>query len=274
MNRLSVYVAVAAGMAATSMAHADVFSSINSMDAAGTRWYNDYPGSTLVVTNGGLPSVRIQDSNFVGGNFTNRHHVALAHNGARYDFGNGSQSFQLDVDVTINGTLPARAEAGIWAGKAPNWPSSAGADVGNFVCLPDNGGEIAAFGGGLPFFSNNQPPNAGMARSVRGVTTHLTMLYTTSAFGSSINYGVNGVFTGNQAYTDGLGNPLANGLFASTVAGGPLLVGVYVQGPNGGPVNSGTIDVTFGNISIVIPGPGSASLLGMGGLLAARRRRR
>ena len=40
-----------------------------------------------------------------------------------------------------------------------------------------------------------------MARSVRGVTTHLTMLYTTSAFGSSINYGVNGVFTGNQAYT-------------------------------------------------------------------------
>ncbi len=274
MSKVYVFAAVAATLGGTTMAHADLFSGINSLDATGTRWFNDYPGSTLTVTNGGLPSVRIQDSNFIGGNFTNRHHVALAQNGTRFDFGSASQSFQLDVDVTINGTLPAHTEAGIWAGKAPNWPSSAGADVGQFVCLPDNGGEIAAFGGGLPFFSNNQPANLGQARSVRGVLTHLTLIYNTSAFGSSLNYGINGVFTGPLQYTDGSGNPLPNGLAASTVAGGPLLLGVYVQGPNGGPVNLGTVDVTFGNISIAVPGPATASLLGMGGLLAARRRRR
>jgi hypothetical protein len=259
MSRLHVLLAAAAGLATATIAHADLFSSINSMDASGIRWYNDFPGSTLTVTNGGMPSIRFQDSNFIGGNWTNRHHAALAAGGVAYNFGAGNQSFQMDLDVTINGALPASTEAGIWVGTAPNWPSSAIANVGNFVCLPDNGGEIAAFGGVLPFFSNNQPANSGMARALRGASRHMTMIYNTSVYGSSMNYGINGVFTGDLPFS---------GLDPSS------LIGVYVQGPNGGPVNLGNVDVTFSNISIRVPTPASATLLGMGGLLAARRRRR
>ena len=259
MNKVFAIAAVVAGLGASSAAQADLFSSINSINAQGTRWFNDFPNSTLTVTNNGLTSVRIQDSNFIGTGFTNRHHTALAVNNTPYLF-SGAQAFQLDVDVIITGPGPARTEAGIWVGTAPNYPSSAFADVGNFVLLPDNSGEIAAFGGVLPFFSNNQPANSGMNRAVRNATRHLTFIYNTSPGGSSINYGVDGVFTGNQGF---------GGLNPNTY------IGFYTQGPNGGgPVVAGNIDVTFSNITIAVPGPATASLLGMGGLLAARRRRR
>lgn len=258
MNKVFVFAAVAA-LGASSAAHADLFSSINSINADGTRWYNDFPSSTLTVTNNGLTSVRIEDSNFIGTGFANRHHTALAVNNTPYLF-TGTQAFRLDVDVLITGPGPARTEAGIWVGTAPNYPSGALADTGNFVMLPDNSGEIAAFGGVLPFFSNNQPANSGMNRALRGVTRHLTFIYNTSPGGSSINYGVDNVFTGDLAF---------GGLNPNT------LIGFYTQGPNGGgPVVAGSIDVTFSNISIAVPAPATAGLLGMGGLLAARRRRR
>lgn len=256
--KMFVFAAVAAGLGASSAAHADLFSPINSINSQGTYWFNDFPNSNLVVTNNGLTSVRIQDSNFVGGNFTNRHHTALAVNNTPFLF-SGTQAFRLDVDVVINGLPPARTEAGIWVGTAPNYPSSAAADVGQFVMLPDNAGEIAAFGSVLPFFSNNQPQNVLMPRALRGVTRHLTLIYNTSPGGSSINYGVDNVFTGNQAFS---------GLLANS------LIGFYSQGPNQGGIVAGSVDVTFSNISIVVPTPASATLLGMGGLLAARRRRR
>jgi len=228
-------------------------SAINSLNVA-PYWYADFFGrSTLTVTNNGLSSLRIEDRNFSGSGFTNRHHAALSVNDAPYQFGQ-TDSFRFDVDVIIEGQ--GGTEAGIWLGTAPNYPNSGSANVGQFVMLPGNNGEIAAFGGPLPFFSNNNIP--AMDRAARNQTFHMTLIYEGGAT-PSMNYGVNGVFTGPQR---GFMDSFA-GIDANT------LMGVYVQGPNG---NLGDVDVTFSNLQIV-PAPMSAALLGVGGLMAARRRR-
>lgn len=241
------------------------YGAINSL-AEANYWFADYFGrSNLTVTNNGLPGIRYEDRNFTGGGFANRHHSALAVNGTPFQF-NRNAAFKFEVDVTING--PGRTEAGIWLGTAPFFPNSANANVGQFVMLPDNSGEIAAFGGVLPFFSNNQNPwdngnpnpPGNMARAVRGNTVHLTMIYEPSI--PAINYGVNGVFTG---FLQGFMNSFAG------IDDGSLL-GVYVQGPNGAPTQ-GDVDVQFSNLQIMVPAPASAALLGLGGLVALRRRR-
>ncbi|MFN7021523.1 MAG: VPLPA-CTERM sorting domain-containing protein [Phycisphaerales bacterium] len=241
------------------------YGSINSL-AEANYWYADYFGrSQLTVTNNGMTGIRYEDRNFTGGGFANRHQAALAVDGVPFQF-NRNAAFQFDVDIAINGA--GRSEAGIWLGTAPFFPNSASADIGQFVALPDNGGEIAAFGGVLPFFSNNQNPfdngtpnpPGNMARAVRNTTLHFTMIYEPSV--PAISYGVNGVYTGQLR---GFMNSFAG------ISDGSLL-GVYVQGPNGAP-QQGDVDVQFSNLRITVPAPASAVLLGIGGLAAARRRR-
>lgn len=270
MNKLFVFVGAAAVAVASSVASAQ-YGGINSL-AVAPYWFSDYFGSNLNI-NGtnhsdgaafvipGLAGMHLTDDSFPGGpHFTNRHHAALASGGTPFTFNPGT-SFKFDVDVLINGIPPARTEAGIWLGTAPSFPSSAGADVGQFVALPDNGGEIAAFGGTLPFFSNNQAENAGMPRAIRGVSVHLSMLY----YGAEnlVVYSVNGVATKELSISYN-GNP---GFAPNS------LMGVYVQGPNIFGNATGQVDVTFSNLTITIPTPASAALLGMGGLVATRRRR-
>lgn len=230
---------------------------INSLEVA-SYWYADYFGrSDLTITNNGMAGIRFEDRNFTGGGFANRHQAALAVNGSAFHF-QPDQSFKFDVDVIITGN--ARTEAGIWHGTAPFFPNSASADVGQFVMLPDNNGEIAAFGGRLPFFSNNQPENAAMPRAARNQVFHLSFVYDAVSSPRAYKYGVNGVYT-----------PLK---FEGLDTAGFLpdsLMGVYVQGPNGQPL-SGDVDVTFTNLSIV-PAPGTAMLLASAGLVGLRRRR-
>jgi len=253
-----------AGLAIAGSAAAQ-FGGINSL-AEANYWYADYFGrSNLTVTNNGLSGIRYEDRNFTGSGFANRHHAALAAGGVPFQFSR-QQSFQFDVDVIITGNAPT--EAGIWMGTAPFFPNSANANVGQFVLLPNNGGEIAAFGGTLPFFSNNQNPfdngvpnpPGNMARAARNQSFHLTMKYEWSAT-PSIEYIVNGVSTGQlRGFMDS---------FAGIDTGS--LMGVYVQGPNGNP-SAGDVDVTYSNLSI-IPAPSAVALLGLGGLVGMRRRR-
>jgi hypothetical protein len=234
------------------------FDSINSL-AEAPYWFADYLGrSDLTITNNAMAGIRFEDRNFTGSGFANRHHAALAVDGTPYRF-QPEESFRFDVDMIIEGA--GRTEAGIWHGTAPFYPNSGSADVGQFVMLPDNNGEIAAFGGRLPFFSNNQPENSGMARAARNQLFHLTFIYDASATPRTYQYGVNGVFTTLR--------------FEGTDTAGFLpdsLMGVYVQGPNGQPT-SGDVDVTYSNLSITIPAPGAIALAASTGLLALRRRR-
>lgn len=273
MNRLSVSVAVLAGLAGASVAQADLFSQINSVYAA-NHWFGDYGGLTTVnITNGGLPSYRIQETGFFPPNpvgYADRNIGFLAVNGAAYQF-NPQQAFRADFDVIINSTTAA-CEVGWTLGTAPNLPASGAANTGDFH-IRVNDGEIAAFGGVNPFFSSNQlPPNTpgGMLSNgnspvfpaiVRNVTYHMTLIYNTSPGGSSMNFGVNNVFTGNLT-----GVELLPGSY----------LGVFAQGPNTFPydVQGAATDVTFTNITIQVPTPATATLLGMGGLVALRRRRR
>lgn len=234
------------------------FGSINSL-AEAPYWFGDFMGrSDLTITNNGMSGIRFEDRNFTGSGWANRHHAALAENGVPYLF-QPNQSFRFDVDVIIQGA--GRTEAGIWHGTAPFYPNSGNADVGQFVLLPDNNGEIAAFGGRLPFFSNNQPENSGMVRSGRNQTIHLTLIYDAASAPRTYQYGVDGVFT--PLKIEGIDTA---GFLPDS------LMGVYVQGPNGQPL-SGDVDVTFTNLSITVPAPASAALLAPIGLAALRRRR-
>jgi len=232
------------------------FGAINSL-AEAPYWFANYFGRSNLITNNGLSSIRFEDRNFTGGGFANRHHAALAVNNVPFQFQN-NQGFRFDVDVNITG--PGRTEAGIWIGTAPSYPSSFNADVGQFVLLPNNGGEAAAFGSLLPFFSNNEAENLDQDRAVRNTVIHLTMLYV-AAPNPYIQYGINGVFT----------RELNSGGFFPGILNNSLM-GVYVQGPNGDPT-AGDVDVTYSNLSIQIPAPGAFALLGLGGLMAGRRRR-
>lgn len=254
MKKFCAFVVVAA---TGSAAFAQV-STINGLNSSATRWFNDLPGTNLTVTNNGLAGVRWQETSTGGGGFANRHYAALSVNGTPYQFG-AAESWQLTVDMIARG--PVISEAGIQIGTTPFFPSSFGADVGNFVVIPGNT-EIASFGGQMPFFSNNQPENSGMARGALNTPYRLQIIYVGTADGGPfVKYGVNGVFTAPVN---------AGGTFAGWNPG--TTVGVYTQ--NNFNSAAGSADAEFSNISIIgIPAPASAGLLGLGGLVALRRRR-
>ncbi|MCC6320340.1 MAG: PEP-CTERM sorting domain-containing protein [Phycisphaerales bacterium] len=262
-NRFGVCAAVVFACSGSALAQ---YGSINSL-AEAPYWFADYFGeSNLTITNNGLAGVRVEDRNFINSGFANRHHFALAVGGVPYRF-QTNQSFKFECDVVITG--PGRTEAGIWHGTAPFFPNSANADTGQFMVRPpatQTGAEIAAFGGRMPFFSSNQPENAGMPAAARDTTFHLTFIYNADVSPRTYQYGVNGVFT-----------PLKiEGIDTAGFLPDSLL-GVFVQGPNWfGPTDEhprGDVDVQFTNLSIMIPAPASLALLGLGGLTALRRRR-
>jgi hypothetical protein len=244
----------ALGVAGLATAASAQISSINSV-AVGTRFFNDFPNSTLNVTNNGLSLVRFEESNFGAGNFANRHIAMLSNNGTTpYLFQPGGN---VDFAVTVRLSGLAAAEAGMFIGRIPNFPSGADANTGQFPVIPGNG-EIAAFGSFLPFFSNNQPENAGMPRGARDQDFTLRFQYNAGA--QTITYSVNGVSTAPLAVDPQ--NP-----FLTNTA-----LGVYTQHVPGNTPGA-TADVSFSNFRIT-PAPASALLLGGLGALAAGRRRR
>lgn len=261
MSKLCSVVALAAGLAVASAAHADLFSGINGY-ATYDRWFGDYNTTTVNWTNGGLSSLRVQESGYGGPStgFATRNHAYLAIGGVPVQF-DPNQSFKFEVDATINSTTGYNTEAGIVFGTSPNLPTSAGADTGNLMYRAGTSPEIAAFGSTSPFFSSNFGIGqaAGFAAPAEFTTVHLTFLYETSDYGTTYTYGVNNVFLT---------------LGGSKILAGSYL-GVYAQGPNNFPLAPGyNKDVLFTNASITIPAPASAGLLGAAGLVALRRRRR
>lgn len=234
-------------------------STINGVDEA-TRIFNDFTTSTLTVTNNFPSSVRVEESNFtddgVGGNFANKHAFWLSDDGGAngYDF-NYVDGFDFSVTVTDSSSGLGASEVGM------------NTDLFGFGFFGGglSGGEIAAFGGTLPFHS------FGSGLYTAGDVLDLRMIYRVGAGEFTTPAG-----TIEYLYQSNGGGWNSSGqiVFTNSEGGFPSggftqLIGFGAQFNN--PIG-GTADVLFSNIK-AIPAPGAASMLGLAGLLVARRRR-
>ncbi len=264
-------------------------SSINGFHVI-TRNFNDFPGSTLTVNGIAAPAgangnVAInglgaglhyseQFSRGEPGNFANRHlgHFSADGGVTNYAFQN-NQSFRLDttISITAGSNGPAAKEGGITVFNNrtvfENGQNVTFTDEG-FMLVKTNGGvngggEVALFGGALPFFSFN---SVGVDYAP-GTTASIAFTYfAPGELGAAAAYeaSFNGISTGIKFFdnnSDVSGNGLGNG----------SLIGLRAQNSRL-PTIADFADTDYGNISI-IPGPGAAGLLGLAGLVALRRRR-
>ncbi len=215
------------------------------------RIFNDFPNSKLTTTNNFPALVQFNETNFGLGTFANRHAAYFSTDGGANakDFNYGDAfdvSFTLDLDAT-----PAN-------GREAGFHVNSGGDYGFFGVLPN--GEIAAFGGSLPFFS------AGAGVWTPGAEVQLRLVHTpgdgTAANPSVMDYMYN---TGSGWVT--VSKNFDNAEFGLVTANN-VLIGFGVQN-QGGP--GGSSNALFTNI--VVPAPSALAMMGVAGLVASRRRR-
>jgi hypothetical protein len=110
-----------------------------------TRVFNDCPSSVLVTNNSYPALISVSDANLSCGGFANLHNWRFSVDGASpVDFDNGS-AFTYCATLVISGT--AHGEAGLQI--CPWWSQ----DVDGRLNVRTTDGEIACFGGRLPFYS-------------------------------------------------------------------------------------------------------------------------
>ena len=236
-----------------------------------TRVFNDDANSVVTTSNLYPASITIGDSvldgDGVGGEFANRHNFRLSSDGGATEtvFNNNSAAFFFASNVTITG--PANSEGGL--NLSPWWSQEVD---GNFML--NMGGEIAVFGGRLPFYSFT---GHGAPAYTRGTTARLglaydphglsasdpaTIQYFLSIGGSNFSSPVLAFDEGNASEGHG-----TFGILDDARLGGYFQPQIQVGNPN----NSSQI--VYGNITYIVPAPGALSLLGLSGLVAVRRRR-
>lgn len=210
------------------------------------RVFNDYPNSDLNVTNNYPALVEFAEDNFGTGGYANRHRGRFSSDGGgsetTFDI---NKPWDISADVTLNGN--AVGEAGFLMGPDGN--------DAQFIAKPN--GEIAAFGGFFPFFSNNvNAPQ--IPQYVLGDTINMRMIYTPGQT-PTMEFLIDGISTGAL-------NVDPNGF------NGPVHGGVYVQNT---PFNQQDVssDVTFANF-VTVPTPASAALFGLALVTAGSARRR
>ena len=110
-----------------------------------TRVFNDCPTSVLNTTNNYPASVVIDDAQLDCGGFANLHNWRFSEDGATGAVFNNDSNFSFGADLTISGA--AEGEAGLQI--APWWSQN----VDGRFNVRTTDGEIACFGGRLPFYS-------------------------------------------------------------------------------------------------------------------------
>ncbi|MGD1042904.1 MAG: PEP-CTERM sorting domain-containing protein [Sedimentisphaerales bacterium] len=232
-----------------------------------TRIWNDNPTSIVTTTNSYPSSITINDDQrgSDGGNWANLHIVRLSTDGTTpASFANGD-AFGFAADVTITGT--GNAEAGLQV--APWWSLQGD---GKFM-INGQTGEIAAFGGRLPFYSFTT--NYSLTYT-KGDTVRMGVVYRPNSLSAldpaTIEYivtmGLTTYSSGQLAFDEG--NPAEDpphGLYGML---SPAQVGGYFQ-PQ---VWDTTVweQATFGNM-VYVPEPATMMILGLGSLFLARRRK-
>lgn len=137
------------------------------------RVFNDCPASILTVNNTYPMEISIQDvgSNCYG--WANLHLWRLANGGTELKFPNGS-AFKVSTTLTVGGT--GQAEAGLQI--APWWSEA----DGRLNCRTTDG-EIACFGGRLPFYSFT---GSHGLHYVKGTPIGLSMTYLPNQLNSTL----------------------------------------------------------------------------------------
>lgn len=251
MKKVVLFAGLAAGLMLTAVASArPVPTSIQVVP----RIFNDYPNSTLTIFNKYPNQVVFNESNFGSGGFANRHTAFFSDDGGTTPIDwNYGDAFALGFTLDLDATPATGREAGFHADLF---------GLGFFGVLSN--GEIAAFGSILPFhsFGNVWTP---------GTPVRLTMIHTPGN-GDGVTPGTI-PSTMEYKYDAGAGIVSSGAIPFNTGEGGipsnfPFYLGFGVQN-QGAPGGSSNAD--FRNV--IVPAPGAAALLGLGGLLAMRRRR-
>lgn len=220
------------------------------------RIYNDFPDSTLLVTNDFPNEVTFDESNFGAGGWANRHSAYFSADGGAnsldFDY---HDAFDFQVTLDLDADPIDGREAGFHADLF---------GLGFFGVLPN--GEIAAFGSVLPFHS------FGAGVWTPGDPIDLRMIHNPGdGDGTSDNFTIPS--TVEYMYNLGAGWVSSGAVDMTTTEGGipsnfDFFVGVGVQN-QGAPGGSSVASFT----NFVVPAPASAALLAIGGLAGIRRRR-
>jgi hypothetical protein len=225
----------------------------------GPRRFNDFPNTLLTPTNAYPALVEYNETGYptTPGGFANQHIASFSADGGatKYAFSNQNPfDISFDLNLSVGSTTP-RKEAGF------RFDTLIGGE--SFFFLTSDG-EVAAFGGPLPFFS------FGTSAYTPGTNAHMRMIYHP---GTGTNPGAPVPATVEYRFNNLTSGPLAfgnteNGFINGTVDG------LYLQVQPNRTNPSEFADARFTNFVVLVPGPGAAGLLAMGGLLATRRRRR
>lgn len=160
------------------------------------RIFNDCPSSTLTSTNNYPALIQIEDSNLSCGGFANLHIWRLSSDGIDPAAFNNNSAFSLSADLTISGT--SEAEAGL--AIAPWWSQ----DVDGRFNVRSTDGEVACFGGRLPFYSFT---GSHGITYVKGTTVRVEVIYLENGLSAGDPATVEYVYTdGSGTYSSG---PLA-----------------------------------------------------------------
>jgi hypothetical protein len=208
-----------------------------------TRVFNDCPSSILNATNSYPASIQFDDQNLSCGGFANLHIWSFSvDGGASAAVFNNGDSFSYGATLELSGT---GGEAGLRL--SPWWSQEVD---GRFnVRIPD--GEIACFGGRLPFYSftgSHGVVYAGgpIELSITYMANQLT-LADPGTIEYSVNYGGNFYTSGPLPFDQGnlAEAPVygTNGILNNARVGGYLQA--FLQGGN---INAGAI-ATWTNVS-------------------------
>ncbi|GJM18505.1 MAG: hypothetical protein DHS20C14_07180 [Phycisphaeraceae bacterium] len=256
MRACALAVLATAGLAGSALAGPSDFASL--VDAS--RTFNDRPTSNLSFgTDFGAGTVSIVEDTYGAGGFANRHIAWFGDSGGSgLDFNYG-WSYDMTTKLQVNqADNVGQVEAGF---QVDNF------GLGFFGVLTGNG-EIAAFGGYLQFHS------FGTGVYNVGDEVLLRMIYSqgggeNDSPAGTMEYMYNNLTTASGWVSSGA---LAIGNLEGGIPSGGLgLHGVGAQ-INGADDTLGAVDVQFSMIQVT-PTPASAALLGLGGLVAMRRRR-
>lgn len=197
-----------------------------------TRVFDDCPFSTLTTTDLYPALVAIQDENLSCGGFANLHVWTLSEDGGLTEavFNNDSW-FRIAADLVISGT--SEGEAGLRV--SPWWSQN----VDGRLNVRTTDGEIACFGGRLPFFSFTG--TFGITY-VKGETIHLEILYRAQALSAANPATIEYIVTyGGMTYSSGQlpfdeGNPAEGfgtwGMLDDGRVGGYLQAFLQAGNPN------------------------------------------